>query len=101
MCPRAAAWEGARGDAATARLVRVRGRTALDYAKVNGKDDIALLITDHINATKFRALVAANAGPDAKDESGSTLLHYAAQLGCRHTAKVHAQRCCNTMACSY
>ena len=26
-------------------------------------------------------MVAANAGPDAKDESGSTLLHYAAKLG--------------------
>ena len=43
MCPRAAAWEGARGDAATARLVRVRGKTALDLAKGSGKDAVALL----------------------------------------------------------
>ena len=32
-------------------------------------------------------MVAANAGPDTKDESGSTLLHYAAKLGYKKELK--------------
>ena len=71
-----AAREGARGDAATARLVRVRGKTALDIAKENGKDSAVMVLTEW---PKWRAQLAANPGPDAKDESGSTLLHYAAK----------------------
>ena len=50
----------------------------LDLAKEMGNGEAVMFLTEW---SKWRELVATNPGPDTKDDSGSTLLHYVSKLG--------------------